>query len=279
MALRGHASIQGSTDIPTLFNLLPGYLPMPNAGAARRRCDDYVDAIRQPGPEGLLGQRRRLHRQPAQGLVGRRGDGRERLLLRLPAPAHRRPRHLPDRARHARRQGQGLLPARPEPGRRLGARPSCSGSAWPTSTGSSCATSSMIESATFWKDAPEIATGELAHRGHRHRGVLPARRRRTSRRTARSPRPSGCCSGTTRRSSRRATAARELWFFYHLGPEVRERLAGSTDERDRPLLDLTWDYPRRGEHGEPDAEAVLRGDQRLPTGRRRGRPLLDASPR
>ena len=31
MALRGHASIQGSTDIPTLFNLLPGYLTMPRA--------------------------------------------------------------------------------------------------------------------------------------------------------------------------------------------------------------------------------------------------------
>jgi len=28
LALRGHASIQGSTDIPTLFNLLPGYVPM-----------------------------------------------------------------------------------------------------------------------------------------------------------------------------------------------------------------------------------------------------------
>ena len=27
MALRGHASIQGSTDIPTLYNMLPGYLP------------------------------------------------------------------------------------------------------------------------------------------------------------------------------------------------------------------------------------------------------------
>src|SRR4029077_20254238 len=27
MALRGHASIQGSTDVPTLFDLLPGYLP------------------------------------------------------------------------------------------------------------------------------------------------------------------------------------------------------------------------------------------------------------
>ena len=31
IALRGHASIQGSTDIPTLFNILPGYLPMPTA--------------------------------------------------------------------------------------------------------------------------------------------------------------------------------------------------------------------------------------------------------
>jgi formate dehydrogenase major subunit len=30
-ALRGHASIQGSTDIPTLFNMLPSYLPMPHA--------------------------------------------------------------------------------------------------------------------------------------------------------------------------------------------------------------------------------------------------------
>src|SRR5262245_33894083 len=30
MALRGHASIQGSTDIPTLYNILPGYIPMPH---------------------------------------------------------------------------------------------------------------------------------------------------------------------------------------------------------------------------------------------------------
>src|SRR6476620_4259375 len=31
LALRGHASIQGSTDIPTLYNILPGYLPMPSS--------------------------------------------------------------------------------------------------------------------------------------------------------------------------------------------------------------------------------------------------------
>jgi formate dehydrogenase major subunit len=32
LALRGHASIQGSTDIPTLYDMLPGYLPMPTHG-------------------------------------------------------------------------------------------------------------------------------------------------------------------------------------------------------------------------------------------------------
>src|SRR5207302_7386080 len=31
MALRGHASIQGSTDIPTLYDLLGGYMPQPSA--------------------------------------------------------------------------------------------------------------------------------------------------------------------------------------------------------------------------------------------------------
>ena len=43
MALRGHACIQGSTDIPTLFDLLPGYLPMPFAWG-NEDLDTYVAA-------------------------------------------------------------------------------------------------------------------------------------------------------------------------------------------------------------------------------------------
>ena len=42
LALRGHASIQGSTDIPTLFNLLPGYIPMPHAEAYAGLAD-FID--------------------------------------------------------------------------------------------------------------------------------------------------------------------------------------------------------------------------------------------
>jgi formate dehydrogenase major subunit len=52
MALRGHASIQGSTDIPTLFNILPGYIPMPNAHA-HTSLDKFVE--RNSAPSGYWG--------------------------------------------------------------------------------------------------------------------------------------------------------------------------------------------------------------------------------
>src|SRR4051794_41290867 len=42
LALRGHASIQGSTDIPTLYDLLPGYLPMPKAREQEVDLETYV---------------------------------------------------------------------------------------------------------------------------------------------------------------------------------------------------------------------------------------------
>src|SRR5205823_6682163 len=56
IALRGHASIQGSTDIPTLFNILPGYLPMPHAGTDRD-LDAYVEG--NAPPTGFWGNMRK----------------------------------------------------------------------------------------------------------------------------------------------------------------------------------------------------------------------------
>jgi formate dehydrogenase major subunit len=55
----------------------------------------------------------------------------------------------------------------------------------------------------------------------------------------------------------RAEQRSDAWFTFHLGRMIRERLADSTDERDRPILDLTWDYPTEGEFEDPIAEAVL----------------------
>src|SRR4029079_1976631 len=43
MAMRGHSTIQGSTDVATLYDLLPGYLPQPTADEGHETLDGYVE--------------------------------------------------------------------------------------------------------------------------------------------------------------------------------------------------------------------------------------------
>jgi formate dehydrogenase major subunit len=50
----------------------------------------------------------------------------------------------------------------------------------------------------------------------------------------------------------------ELWFYYHLGRRIRDKLAASEAERDRPVQQLQWHYPTSGDVEEPSADAVLR---------------------
>ena len=52
-------------------------------------------------------------------------------------------------------------------------------------------------------------------------------------------------------------ARSDLQFTYDLGRRIRAKLAASASETDRPVLDLTWDYPTTGPHADPDADAVL----------------------
>ncbi len=138
LALRGHASIQGSTDIPTLYDILPGYLPMPSApvhGVAGR-------LRRAAGAAGrLLGQHEGVHGVAAEGVVGRRGHGRERLLLRPSAASDGRPLLLLDARGHGRRDGQGPVRHGREPDRGRRQRAATTARRCAASNGSSCATS------------------------------------------------------------------------------------------------------------------------------------------
>ena len=68
MALRGHASIQGSTDIPTLYNLLPGYLPMAKA-KTDATFQQYMENNRADG--GWWTRISEVHRVADEGLVRR----------------------------------------------------------------------------------------------------------------------------------------------------------------------------------------------------------------
>ena len=137
LALRGHASIQGSTDIPTLFDLLPGYIPMPHA-----HTNEDLDAfLAAEGPtRGSGGTCARTW-----SACSRRGG------------ATPRPRRTTSASTTCRGSPATTAPTRPCWRRSTGtaratscwartrpsARPtaSCSGSAWPTWTGWSCATS------------------------------------------------------------------------------------------------------------------------------------------
>ena len=70
-------------------------------------------------------------------------------------------------------------------------------------------------------------------------------------------------------------ARSDLWFYFHLGRILRERLKDSTDPRDRPLLDLTWDYPTHGETARPERRGGAARDQRRRP-RRQGAVVLHA---
>ena len=158
LALRGHASIQGSTDIPTLFDMLPGYLPMPHAHG-----NDDLDSTSRPrrAAKGFWGEHARLHGQPAEGVVGRRGDRRERLLLRLPAAADRHHRTYETVMAQIDGTLQGLFPRGREPRRRLGQRPDAAARHGEARLAGGARLRRSSRSPTCWKDGPEIETGEM----------------------------------------------------------------------------------------------------------------------
>ncbi len=253
MALRGHASIQGSTDIPTLFNLLPGYLPMPSAGK-HDSFADYIDAITSKAEKGFWANAEDYTVSLLKAWFGdaatAENDWCYDHLPRLTGPAgtfQTTVDMLADKV-----DGYFVLGQNPAVGSANGrqARMAMSHLKWLV-----VRDLNMIETATWWKDGPEIESGELRTEDIATEVFfLPA---------ATHVEKAGSFTQTQRMVQWRHQAVEppgqcqsEMDFFYELGRRIRERLAGSTDERDRPLLDITWDYPL-DQHGNPDPEAVL----------------------
>ena len=255
MALRGHASIQGSTDIPTLFNLLPGYLPMPHA-EQHPDLTHWIDSVRHPGAKGFWANAGAYGINLLKAYWGEaatpENDFCYDYLPRLTGD-HGTYRTVLDMI-DGKVKGYFLLGQNPAVGSAHGKaqRLGMANLDWLV-----VRDLFEIESATFWKNSPEIESGEIVPEQCRTEVFLiPAashvEKEGTFTQTQRmlqwrekAVEPSGDCRS-------------ELWFFYHLGRMVRERLADSTLERDRPILDLAWDYPVQGEYDDPSAEAVLK---------------------
>ena len=252
LALRGHASIQGSTDIPTLFDLLPGYIPMPHAHA-NEDLDSFVEA--EAATKGYWANMRAYTVSLLKAWWGEAATADNDFCFDyLPRLTGSHSTYETVMAQlDGDCKGYFLIGENPAVGS-ANAKMQRLGMAkldWLV-----VRDFSLIESATWWKDGPEIETGELRTEDiGTEVFFLPA---------AAHTEKDGSFTNTQRMLQWHHQAVEpggdarsDLWFIYHLGRRIREKLAGSADEMDRPVLDLTWDYPVKGPLAEPDAEAVL----------------------
>jgi formate dehydrogenase major subunit len=252
LALRGHSSIQGSTDVPTLYNLLPGYLPMPQA--ADESISDYLEEH-----SARIGFWRHMDAYMTSLLKAYWGEAatadNDYCYDYLPRiTGDHSTYHTVLGMRDGWVKGFFVMGENPAVGSANGKlhRLALADLDWLV-----VRDFVEIETASFWYDSPEIETGELRTEdigtevffmpaaAHTEKDGTYTNTQRLLQWHHKAVEPAGDCRS-------------ELWFMYHLGRRIREKLAGSTDERDRPLLELQWTYPTIGELEDPDAEQVLR---------------------
>ena len=252
MALRGHASIQGSTDISTLFNTLPGYIPAPEA-TAHPTLEEFV--ADNSAATGFWGNMRAYTVSLLKAWWGDAATAdNDYCFDYIPKITgdHGNYQSVIDMI-DGKVQGYFLWGENPAVGTANGRmqRKGLAALEWLV-----VRDNVMIDSASFWKDGPEVTEGEWKPEDIATEVFfMPA---------ATYVEKDGSFTNTQRLLQWHSKAVEppgdcrsDLHFAYHLGRLLRERVAGSTDERDRPLLDLTWDYPTEGEIDEPSAEAVL----------------------
>jgi len=253
MALRGHASIQGSTDIPTLYNILPGYIPMPHAHA-HDSLGHFIEM--NTSPSGFWGNMNAYTVSLLKAWWGSRATAENDYCFDY------LPRITGDHSIYP--TVLGMLDGSVKGFIVVGQNPAV-GSANSGLHRRAMANLDWLvvrdfvetESAAFWYDSPEVESGELdpARIGteiffmpaaaHTEKDGSFTNTQRLLQWHHKAVEPMGDCRS-------------ELWFYYHLGRLIREKLAGSEEERDRPVKELAWHYPTAGEIAEPSAEAVLR---------------------
>ncbi len=253
LALRGHASIQGSTDIPTLFNLLPGYLPMPHASRAHS-LKEYLK-----NNEAGAGWWSELPKYAISLLKAWFGAaahaGNDYLFDHLPKLSgnHSHMQTVADMA-DGRVKGFFVMGENPAVGSMNGAlqRKGLRQLEWLV-----VRDFTLIETAEFWRRAPEIQSGQVRTEdistevfffpaaAHTEKDGSYTNTQRLLQWHHKAVEPPG-------------DARSELHFLFHLGRRLKALYADSQEEKDRPVRDLTWDYPTHGKHAEPDAEAVLK---------------------
>jgi formate dehydrogenase major subunit len=251
LALRGHASIQGSTDIPTLYDLLPGYLPMPAFGAETTTLARYITKHRQP--KGVWSS---FDAYIVSLLKAWYGDSARRendfgfgWLPRISGD-HSHQGYWLDMA-DGKMDGLFVMGQNPAVGAPNSAleRRAMANLKW-------LVVRDLVETETsFWKDSPEVASGALDPRtigtevfflpaaGHAEkRGTMTNTQRLLQWHEKAVEAPDDCRS--------------DNWFVVHLGRRLKRMAGADRSPQNNGLRALTWDYPTQGPHDEPVTEIV-----------------------
>ncbi len=263
IALRGHASIQGSTDIPTLFNTLPGYLPMPHA-EFYGGLDEFIEA--NVSPTGWWGHFDAFWISLMKAYFGENAKPANEWLFR------KLPRIDDDNSVY--RTTLDMLDGKVKGYLIAGENPAVGNA---NSRAHRLALAKLdwlvvrdvveIESAAFWYDSPEIESGELkTEEIPTEIFFLPA---------AAHTEKDGSFTNTQRvlqwhwqATEPKDDCRSDLWFYFHLGRLIKQKLAESEERRDELVRALRWEYPTHSQIREPDAEAVLQeiSGWEIPTG-------------
>src|SRR6202165_2913688 len=236
LALRGHASIQGSTDIPTLYDILPGSLPMPRGDGSEEKLSDYL--AHQTKPTGLWHNFPSYFISLLKAYYGKNATAENDFGYNwVPKITgnHSFFEYLYDMA-DGKMEGMFMMgqnPAVAAANSRF-QRTSLSKLKWLV-----VRDMGEIEAATFWRDSPEIERGELqTEQIETEVFLFPA---------AGHAEKAGAFTNTQRLLQWREKAVdppgdarSDLWFMTHLGRRLK---AKATDRaRDAGLRALTWDY-------------------------------------
>jgi len=254
LALRGHATIQGSTDIPTLFDLLPGYLKMPRAVPEHATLAGYFASERPATglwyemPKFLISLLKAWYGDAATPendfgytfLPKIGGDYSFQSILTMMEDGIIKGLFV-----------MGMNPAVGGQNARL-ARRALANLDWLV-----VRDVHEIETASFWYDAPEVRNGEVRPQDIRTEVFfLPA---------AIAAEKDGTFTNTHRLVQWHdkaidppADARSEAHFVYHLGRRLKELYADDDSPAGQQIRALTWDYPTTGPHQEPDLMAVAR---------------------
>ena len=249
LALRGHASIQGSTDIPTLYDILPGYLPMPRPGET---LDGYV--TRAERRSGYWSNLRAFVVSLLRAYYGARATAENDYGFSWLPRITRNHSHFAYFTEMRDGEVEGLFV--------MGQNPAVGGHHARLERAALGRLSWLVvrdlvetETASFWKDAPEIHEGTLRSEDVGTEVFLfPA---------AGHAEKEGAFTNTQRLLQWREKAVdppgdarSETWFVHQLALRLMAKAETSGDPRDEPLRAIDWWYPE--DHaGEPVMEAVL----------------------